>query len=55
MTRRDKYGVAVLVALFGVLFVLLILTSKRYGSASNSYENSVIVQQRVINLQKSKQ
>ena len=55
MTRRDKVGLAILIALFGVLFTLFIFNGRRYGSASNeSIGDSVIVQQRIINLQKSK-
>ncbi|MBX7257647.1 MAG: hypothetical protein K1Y02_14905 [Candidatus Hydrogenedentes bacterium] len=55
MTRRDKVGLAVLIALFGVLFTLFIFNGRRFGNASNtSIEDSVIVQQRMINLQKSK-
>lgn len=52
MTKRDKIGVAVLIALFIFFIVALVMTLKPLGP-SISPEQSVFVQQRIKNLEKS--
>lgn len=54
MTRRDKVGLGVLIALFVFLIVTLVYTFRPFGNASRSPENSVFVEQRLINLHKGK-
>lgn len=53
MTRRDKIGIGVIIALMALLGVVLVWTFRPMGTANRSFEDSVIVQQRIINLQKS--
>lgn len=53
MTRRDRIGIVVLIALFVLLFVTLVLVSKPKGPAIRP-EDSVFVQQRIKNLEKSR-
>ena len=58
MTRRDMIGTIVLIALFVVLTVIVIFTTKPKGDATKDPvepEDSFFVQQRIRNLQKSKQ
>ena len=51
MTSRDKIGLAILIGLFVVLSVLLALTTNRWGG-SHKPEDSIFIQQRMINLNK---
>jgi hypothetical protein len=53
MTKRDRIGVVVLIALFVILIVTMILISKPAGPAIRP-EESVFVQQRIKNLEKSR-
>jgi len=54
MTRAEKVGAVVLVALFVILcLTLVIIFSKPLGSPRRP-EDSVFVKQRIINLQKSR-
>ncbi|MCC6487192.1 MAG: hypothetical protein IT364_06800 [Candidatus Hydrogenedentes bacterium] len=58
MTRRDMMGVIVLIALFVVLTVVVIFTTRPKGDPAKKSvepEDSFFVQQRIRNLQKSKQ
>lgn len=58
MTRRDMIGTIVLIALFVVLTVIVVLTTKPKGDPTKDPvepEDSFFVQQRIRNLQKSKQ
>lgn len=52
MTSRDKIGVAVIIGLLGVFVLALYITIKRPTSSSGSFENNVIIEQRVKNLNK---
>jgi len=54
LTFRDKVGLVILVLLFVVLFAVLWFTLKPYGPESRSPEESVIIQQRMRNLEKSR-
>ncbi len=54
MTTSDKIGVAVLVALFLALMGTLAWTLKGTGGGSHNIEDSPIIKQRIINVQKSK-
>jgi hypothetical protein len=54
MTSRDKLGVGILVGLFALLGTLLVWTFSTPGGASNSIEESALVKQRMINIQKGR-
>jgi hypothetical protein len=54
MTSKDKVGVGILVGLFALLGTLLVWTFATPGSASNSIGESVLVKQRMINIQKGR-
>ncbi len=49
MTRREKIGLAVLVALFGLLGIMLL---KSQGGTEHAAKDSYFVRQRIINLEK---
>ncbi|MBN2308120.1 MAG: hypothetical protein JXR94_04070 [Candidatus Hydrogenedentes bacterium] len=51
MTTRDKIGLSILIALFVAFFVTLGYTFKTWGKP-RPVERSVIIEQRVINLNK---
>ncbi|MCF6286620.1 MAG: hypothetical protein L3K26_15710 [Candidatus Hydrogenedentes bacterium] len=52
MTQKEKVGVAVIVALFAGLALTLYLTIDRPTNKGGSFENNVIIDQRVRNLNK---
>lgn len=55
MNARERRGVVVLVLLFLVLgFVLAMVMRRDGGPATGTFENNPIVEQRLINLQKSR-
>jgi len=54
MTRRDKIGLGVLIALLGVLLGVLAWSLWNTGKPTHDLSHSVVVKQRLINLQKSK-
>jgi hypothetical protein len=56
MTPRERRGLIVLVLLFIVLGVTLatVVGRRNPGPASGTFENNPIVEQRLINLQKSR-
>jgi len=53
MTKRDRIGVAILIALFVLLILTIVFISKPAGPAIRP-EESVFVQQRIKNLEKSR-
>ena len=53
MTQREKIGLGVLIALFLFFFVVLLHTVNRFGPP-RPVEESVIIKQRIINIEKSK-
>jgi hypothetical protein len=54
MTSRDKWGAVILVILFIALGVALYFTIAPPAGPARSFEDSLFVRQRIINLQKSK-
>lgn len=54
MTRRERIGVVVLVALFLVLGLALIFTADRGSNAGNSLRDNTLIDQRVINQRKAR-
>jgi hypothetical protein len=54
MTRRDKVGLGVLIALFVLFAVLLVWTLRGTAKPGHAPEDSIFVRQRIINLNKSK-
>jgi hypothetical protein len=52
MTRRDKVGLLILIVLFIVLGSILFWTVTPFGPGYRP-QDSIFVQQRIINLQKS--
>ena len=54
MTQREKIGVVVLVGLFTALGLALYLTVERPSNKNGSFENNVIIDQRIQNLNKSR-
>jgi hypothetical protein len=54
MTGQEKLGLVALVLLFVTLIVLLVVSFRPSGEAAiNNFEDSVIVRQRIQNLEKS--
>ena len=53
LSKRDKQGVAILVALFVILGIALIFMLEPLGPGRDLSE-SVIIQQRMINLEKNR-
>ncbi|GMV92694.1 MAG: hypothetical protein AMXMBFR82_24720 [Candidatus Hydrogenedentota bacterium] len=53
MSKRDRIGLIVLIVLFVVLIVTFIVTSKPVGPSIRP-EESIFVQQRIKNLEKSR-
>ena len=53
MSTGDKIGIAVLVALFALLAVLLYWTTQPPAGTVRKPEDSVIIRQRIINIEKS--
>lgn len=53
MTQKEKIGVGIIVALFVFLGVVLWITITPPADSSGSFENNVIIDQRVKNLNKS--
>lgn len=51
LTRRDKIGLAVLVLIFVVFGIILAVTTERPSGPSRSFENNVIVERRLQNLE----
>ncbi len=54
MTKRDKTGVFVLVLLFVIFCVVLLAIFKKPWGPTRTPAESVIVKQRIINLEKSR-
>lgn len=54
MTRKDKIGLGFLICLFVVFAALLVATLRPISNTVRKPEDSVIVQQRIKNLQKSR-
>ena len=54
MTRSDKVGITVLVALFLLLMAALAWTLKGAGRGSHDIKDSPIIKQRITNVQKSR-
>jgi len=52
MTQREKIGVGVIITLFVILGLVLWITMEPPASSSGSFENNVIIDQRVRNLNK---
>lgn len=52
MTQKEKVGIGVIIALFVILGIALWITIKPPASSSGSFENNVIIDQRVRNLNK---
>ncbi|MBX3177853.1 MAG: hypothetical protein KF886_10865 [Candidatus Hydrogenedentes bacterium] len=53
MSSKEKIGVAVIIGLFLVFGLILFLTIESPGG-TGSFENNVIIDQRVRNLEKSR-
>lgn len=53
MAKRDKIGVFVLVLLFVIFCVVLLSVFKEPSAPARSPAESVIVKQRIVNLEKS--
>jgi hypothetical protein len=53
MTQKEKIGLGVLVGLFIALGLALFVTVKRPSNSGGSFENNVIIDQRVRNLNKN--
>lgn len=54
LSRRDKQGVVILIALFIVLGVALAIMWPRPLGEPRDFSESVFVQQRIINLEKNR-
>lgn len=54
MTARERRGIVVFVLLFLGLGTALALLSRRDGPATGTFEDNPIVEQRLINLEKSR-
>ncbi len=56
MTTRERVGMVVLVILFITLGTILatLVARRNTGPATGTFENNPIVEQRIINLQKSR-
>lgn len=54
MSRRDKVGLAVLIALFITFAVVLVVMMKPRGPAKYGFEDNIFVKQRIVNVQKSR-
>lgn len=54
MKRQEKMGAIVLVGLLSILAIVLFFSTTRPSGPGRGFDNNVIVQQRVINLNKSK-
>jgi predicted negative regulator of RcsB-dependent stress response len=54
MTRRDKIGLGIVIALLLVLLGVLVWTRWGERKTAHSPSESFVVKQRIINLQKSK-
>lgn len=52
MTNRDKLGAAVMITLFAIFFAIMYWTMKPPSGSPGSFENNVIIEQRVKNLNK---
>lgn len=50
MTKRDKIGMWVFIAVFIVFGLVLAMTIERSGTSVSSFSDSVIVKQRVKNI-----
>lgn len=53
MTSKEKTGLVVVIVLFAMFGVLLVLTMRPAGNATGGAEDSVLVQQRIRNLQEN--
>ena len=47
MTNRDKLGAAVMITLFAIFFAIMYWTVTPPASSPGSFENNVIIEQRV--------
>jgi len=54
MSRNEKIGLGALIAIFVLFVAILIATVRPFSNTIRSPEKSVFVEQRLINLQKSK-
>ena len=54
MSRRDKIGLTILITLFLIFGALLVATLRPLSNTVRQPEDSVIVQQRIKNLEKSR-
>ncbi len=54
MSRSDKIGLGVLVALMLLFAAILVWTIKPHEGATRSFQDNVFVEQRMINLQKNR-
>lgn len=54
MTQRDKIGIVVIICLFAVFGVILFVTIKRPASSTGTFENNVIIEQRIKNVNNSR-
>jgi hypothetical protein len=52
MTNRDKLGAAVMITLFAIFFAIMYWTNESPSSSPGNFENNVIIEQRVKNLNK---
>lgn len=53
MTSKEKIGVAVIIGLFVICGLILYFTIESPNGGTGSFENNVIIDQRVRNLEKS--
>jgi hypothetical protein len=55
LSKRDRIGLLVLVGLFGIFGILLYFTVDRPDGPGRDFENNVVVQQRLKNLDNQSQ
>lgn len=53
MTSKEKTGLIAIIVLFALFGILLVWTLRPVGDASGGAEDSVLVQQRIRNLQEN--
>ena len=51
LTRRDKVGLVVLISIFIVFGIILALTTDRPTGEVRGFENNVLIEQRMKNLE----
>lgn len=52
MTQQEKIGTGIIIALFAIFGIVLYFTVTPPSGTSGSFENNVIIEQRIRNLNK---